>query len=200
MTMPEPATEPAETVVVLPPDTRITEPDVAPTEAPALPADVQAAFAAVPQADVATEQAPPVRPDVTDRIPADAPRPTTPGALTRVDLGQGDWADIRDPKQVRSGHRKAVTRRLRLDSTLGTQIVEVMEEVLAFAILAWSLPLPVPSVNRDSLDELTTEQEDALQADPVVMDIATALSSSMSMLNPNRQSRDPNSPTGPSSV
>jgi len=196
MTMPEPT----ETVVALPSDIRTAEP-VAVEPAPTLPPELRASLDAVapPQA---LEPASPDRPTYLDEYPVEPvpAKPSTAGAVARVDLGGDQWADIRDPDQIRSGHRKAVTRRMSLNASMGSQVVEVMEEVLAFAIVGWSLDLPLPSVDRASLDELRPEQEDALQSDPTIVEIAQRLSSNLQMLNPARVSLDPNSPTGPSSV
>ena len=122
--------------------------------------------------------------------------PATPGAKHRVDLGGGEWADVRDPDDLRAGHRKQVIRQLDEGQTIGAMAVNVGDAIAAVMVLGWSLALPLPSLDLSSLDELTFGQEKALQAHPAMQEALARLRPAGDPTEPNQ---DPASPTGASS-
>lgn len=87
----------------------------------------------------------------------------------RVDLGNGDWADIKDVSELRRPDRRAVNDTIVVEADAsGRRILkasmddDMTAEVLKRVVTGWSLQLPPPSQDPSSLDKLTLEQDDAL--------------------------------------
>lgn len=110
----------------------------------------------------------------------------------RVELAGGAWADLRDPASLRNRDRKALL--LPLDAVTGGDIAKglaLIDELLATLVTAWSFDLPLPSVDRGSLDELTCADADRL---------TKAAEAARAALFPDFDpSPDRSSPTSPSS-
>lgn len=87
-----------------------------------------------------------------------------------VDLGDGQWADLAEMSELRKAHRNAVNRATRIDFDPKTSQPVVnagMEDSRADALSVlliknWSLQLPLPSEDPDSLGKLTLAQADSL--------------------------------------
>lgn len=102
-------------------------------------------------------------------------------ATTRVELPEGAWAELRDPRTLTNGQRKPLTRLLatapRVDSeTLvdkagkpvkvidNASILELGETCVRVFVDSWSLSLPVPSVDPSSVDNIPARVFDVLEA------------------------------------
>lgn len=88
----------------------------------------------------------------------------------RVDIGGGQWADIRPVSELTRADRIAVREVIEYDyDGKGLTFRASSDDKAAAACLSrvcldWSLPLPPPSVNIGSLDHLSLAQDDALRA------------------------------------
>ena len=84
--------------------------------------------------------------------------------MTRVELTDGAWADIRPASSIKAKDRKKVL--LSLDGVEGAmaQVLEMGEVVMALAVVAWSLDLPLPSDSLASLGEMSIPDYDLLSA------------------------------------
>lgn len=88
----------------------------------------------------------------------------------RVDIGGGQWADIKSVSELTRADRVAVNEVITYDTDGKTLVYKASsDDNAAAAILArvctdWSLPLPPPSADITSLDRLSLAQDDALRA------------------------------------
>jgi hypothetical protein len=88
----------------------------------------------------------------------------------RVELGGPDWAEIKEPGELRHADRKAVLRVSVMEISPedkrayvnGANDEEMRDELLKRVVTNWSLPLPLPSLDADSLGRLTLDQADKL--------------------------------------
>jgi len=166
----------------------VLSPPVLPSMADPYPQATTVATAAPAAVDVAA-------------VIADGPRPTTPGAVARVLLPGDDgtpdaeWADLSDPRLLRARDRKRVIGNIDAGQRAGQSIVSVTDGSVALIIVGWSLPYALPSQNLDSLGDLTMEQENALQAHPLVLKTVQMVSGRGA--DPTEVSRDPQSPSQP---
>jgi len=88
----------------------------------------------------------------------------------RIELGGGQFADVKEVDELRSGDRHAANAAftLRIDPETKQAILpgdmddNMRRALLCRIITAWNLQWPLPSRRPDSLDKLTLEQEDAL--------------------------------------
>lgn len=131
--------------------------------------------------------------------PAVKPVAVTGEFVSRVELPSGGWAELADPKKIRSKHRKLVMDRLNIDRmqqrTVGVAF-DVTEGLMLMMVEKWHVPY-FPDVARplddvSVLDELEIPDYDAL---------AEALEPAREMLFPAPPSvdgaRTPGSPTRP---
>lgn len=87
----------------------------------------------------------------------------------QVDLGESQWADIKELADLRRSDRKAVNKAITFQYKDGQPIVsasiddDMADAVLKNVVKNWSLPFPVPSADPASLDKLTLEQDDKLR-------------------------------------
>jgi hypothetical protein len=88
----------------------------------------------------------------------------------RVDIGGGQWAEIKPVSELARADRMAVREVIEYE-TDGKHLVyrASSDDKAAAACLArvctdWSLPLPPPSTDITSLDRLSLDQDDALRA------------------------------------
>lgn len=88
----------------------------------------------------------------------------------RIDLGNSQWADVKDVDDLRAGDRRAVNKQITLRVDQETHEVGIpgdMDDNMRNALLAriitgWNLQWPVPNGRTEILDKLTMTQIDAL--------------------------------------
>lgn len=91
---------------------------------------------------------------------------------TRIELGNGQFADVREVDELRSGDRDAFNGavKIAIDPDTSTALLpgnyrRLREKALAARVIeGWNLQHVIPSKRADSLDKLTFEQEDKLYA------------------------------------
>src|SRR5258708_2435013 len=83
----------------------------------------------------------------------------------RVELPEGQWAEVADIETLRDGDRKAVNRAISVSAdennrpVLSGDYADKMTDALLVRICHdWSLPFPPPSQDPTSLDKLTMGQ------------------------------------------
>ena len=88
----------------------------------------------------------------------------------RVEIGEGQWAEIKPVSELTRADRVAVNEVITYDTDGKTLVYKASsDDNAAAAILGrvctdWSLPLPPPAVDIKSLDSLSLAQDDALRA------------------------------------
>jgi hypothetical protein len=88
----------------------------------------------------------------------------------RAELPDNNWAELREPGELRRADEKAVLRVSTLTINPETKKAEVngandqdMEDaMLARVVTNWSFPFPLPKDDPESLDKLTLDQAHAL--------------------------------------
>jgi hypothetical protein len=121
----------------------------------------------------------------------------------RYNLPSGGWVEIRDPKLLKARDRKAVVRGVQ-DPEEGhtmARVVDMSDGIAAMMITAWKLPyLPdavLPSQDLSLLDEMTIEDDSALQGTPEMLEAARLFQPT----KPDPSDYDnPDSPTEPASA
>lgn len=89
----------------------------------------------------------------------------------QVNLDESNWAKIKEVSDLRRIDRRAInaatvfevdpeTKRPIMRASLDD---DQADAVLMTVVVNWSLPFPLPSVDRSSLDKLTLEQDDNLR-------------------------------------
>lgn len=87
----------------------------------------------------------------------------------RIEIGDGQWAEITPVEQLTRLDRKAVNAAIVFEQNGGSPVVRAsMDDDMATALLArvctdWSLPWPPPAADPSSLDKLSLDQDDALR-------------------------------------
>ncbi len=89
----------------------------------------------------------------------------------RIELGNGQYADVLEVDDLRDGHRTKVNAAIQLRVDPDTKQVIIpgdMDDAMRRAlygeiITGWNLNYPVPGKRPDSLDHLTFDQADALR-------------------------------------
>lgn len=134
--------------------------------------------------------------------PVTAPAvPTTTGCDSRLVLPDGQWADFRNPDELRARDRKVISRLMDSDSTLGEFAVTATDAILGMLVLGWSYPVKAPAEDLTVLDDLTIPVENALQGHPYVLAATRLLLPQPDQSPTNAAAKDePASPTVPSSV
>jgi hypothetical protein len=90
----------------------------------------------------------------------------------RVELPEDQWAELKEPGELRRADEKAVLRvsTLTIDPESKTAIVggandqDMEDAMLARAVKQWSFPFPLPCADPDSMGKLSIEQAHALAA------------------------------------
>jgi len=89
----------------------------------------------------------------------------------RVDLGDGQWAELKELAELNRGDKKATLRAstIELDPVAGKGYVsgandeDQADALLCRIVTNWSFPQPLPSKSPKSLDVLSIAQGDKLQ-------------------------------------
>jgi hypothetical protein len=89
----------------------------------------------------------------------------------RVDLGNGQWAELREISDLRRADRRVLNKAItyEVDPESARPVIraslddDMADAVLPIVVSNWSLPLPLPSRDIKSLDLLTLEQDTALR-------------------------------------
>jgi hypothetical protein len=89
----------------------------------------------------------------------------------RVDLGEGQWAELKELNQLTRGDKKAVLRAttMELDPSEGKAYIsgandeDQADALMRRIVVEWSFPMPLPSSDPKVLDRLSLEQGDRLQ-------------------------------------
>lgn len=89
----------------------------------------------------------------------------------RIDLGNGQFADVKEVSELRDGDKDAVSGSYRVAVDPETNEITVpgnrgtlmRRALLCRIITGWNLQFPLPSKRPDSLDKLTFEQSRALR-------------------------------------
>lgn len=90
--------------------------------------------------------------------------------MQRIELGNGLTADIKEVSELTRADRVAVNDVITYDTDGKTLVYRASSDdraagaCLARVIVAWTLPLPLPSIDPTSLDKLSLAQDDALRA------------------------------------
>ena len=89
----------------------------------------------------------------------------------RVEIGNGQWAEIKPVSELTRADRRAVNDAIVIEAGEdNSRILRAsMDDDMAAAVMChvvtdWSLPLPPPTVDPTSVDRLSLEQDDALRA------------------------------------
>jgi hypothetical protein len=90
----------------------------------------------------------------------------------QIELDDVNWADLKELSDLRRADRKAVNAATVFegDPETGRPIIRAsmdddrIDAIAIHVITNWSLPFPLPSVDKASLDKLTLPQGDALEA------------------------------------
>lgn len=126
--------------------------------------------------------------------------------MTRLKLPSGAYAEMRDPGPLKAKHRKAMMRTIQDDSRMGGVLVDIIDGVVAILTVEWDVrdpetgePLPLPSVDRNSLEEIADDDYEALCAAPEVQSLAQRILKARKGVEDNPDDHeDPASPTAPS--
>lgn len=134
----------------------------------------------------------------------------------KIDLPSGAWADLLTPDKLKAKHHRASMRAVTKveGSREGALAIDMLDGVLAVIVQDWSVtyektneetgettiePLPIPSVDFDSIDELSIEDYEALLAHPFTKQVAKRLNELRSeKVTPDDWDK-PESPSEPSS-
>jgi hypothetical protein len=134
----------------------------------------------------------------------------------KFDLPSGAWADLLTPDKLKAKHHRLAMRAVTQveNKRQGAMAIDMLDGVLAVVIQDWSVtyektneetgavtiePLPVPSVDFDSIDELEIEDYEALLGHPFVKQIAQRLQELRAERVSPDDWNDPASPSEPSS-
>jgi hypothetical protein len=90
----------------------------------------------------------------------------------RVAIDDSNWAEIKPVEELTRAHRKAVNEFLvsEYDPASGRLVIRASaDDAMSAALLHlictdWSLPIHNPSMDKDSLDRLSLEQDEKLRA------------------------------------
>lgn len=91
----------------------------------------------------------------------------------RIDLPDGEWAEVKDLDELRDGDRKAMNKAVSLSVTAdeddqtghlsGSYEDDMYDALLCRVVTNWSLKMVLPSRHRRILDDLTIAQARALR-------------------------------------
>lgn len=121
-------------------------------------------------------------------------------------LPSGATVELGAPDKLKAKHQRTVTRALSggEDSRPGALILDLSDGVLGIIVQSWTLtgddgkPLPIPSEDMDSLDELDIADYEALSSHPLVAEVTTKLMKLRAERVSVDDHADPHSPTEPS--
>lgn len=134
----------------------------------------------------------------------------------KIDLPSGAWADLLTPDKLRAKHYRMAMRAI---SAMGKQragaaAIDMTDGAIAIMVQDWNItverkdeesgqvtvePLPVPSEDFDSIDELEIEDYDKILAHPFVRQIVERLNELRGERVSPDDYDDPASPSVPSS-
>lgn len=80
----------------------------------------------------------------------------------QVTLPSGATVTLKDPSKIRYGDRKRLYKSIDIEGSDLTRAMAMNDALIAMLIEAWSLNVPVPALNADSIDELEIADYDAL--------------------------------------
>jgi hypothetical protein len=126
--------------------------------------------------------------------------------MTRLELPSGAYAEMCDPGPLKAKHRKQMMRAVQDDSRMGGVLVDLIDGVIAILVTDWDVrdpetrePLPLPSVDVNSLEEIADDDYEALCADPLVQSLVRRIMKARTGVADNPDGHnDPASPTAPS--
>lgn len=75
---------------------------------------------------------------------------------------EGSWVQLRDPRTLKSGAKRAVLRSIREGEEAGAVAISMQDAVAVVAVEAWSLPLPLPSQDVKVMDLMEIADYDRL--------------------------------------
>lgn len=124
--------------------------------------------------------------------------------MTRLELPSGAYAELLDPGPLKAKHRKQMMRGIQDDSRMGGVLVDLIDGVIAILVTEWNVcdpatkePLPLPSVDRNSLDEIADDDYEALCGAPEVKSLSQRIMKARTGVSDNPDGYDdPASPTG----
>lgn len=135
----------------------------------------------------------------------------------KIDLPSGAWADLLTPDKLRAKHYRMAMRAV---SDMGKQragalAIDMTDGAIAIMVQDWNVtvertdeesgqvtlePLPVPSEDFDSIDELEIEDYDKILSHPFVRQIVERLNQLRGEKVTPDDYDDPSSPSAPSSA
>lgn len=126
--------------------------------------------------------------------------------MTRLKLPSGAYAEMRDPGPLKAKHRKQMMRAIKDDGRMGGVLVDIIDGVIAILLVDWDVcdpetgePLPLPSVDVNSLEEIADDDYEALCADPLVKSLTQRIMKARTGVDDSPDGHDdPASPTAPS--
>lgn len=91
----------------------------------------------------------------------------------RIELPDGEWAEVKDLEDLRDGDRKALNKAVSLSVTAdeddqmghlsGSYEDDMYDALLVRVVTNWSLKMHIPSRHKKVLDDLTLDQARALR-------------------------------------
>lgn len=107
----------------------------------------------------------------------------------RLDLRDGSWVELRDPKELTNGQRKPFMRAIAVANAEDADaVLRVSETACEVLITAWSFPFPIPSEKLESLDDLK-----ALTYDEIVKACMTAMNTAVLSFEEESDPTEPSS-------
>jgi hypothetical protein len=126
--------------------------------------------------------------------------------LTSINLPSGATAEMLAPGKLKAKHQRAVTRALSsANQREGGFVLDLSDGVLGIVIQSWTCvdeegqPLPIPSEDLKSLEELELEDYETLLAHPFVAEVSQLLMKYRTEKITADDFDNPNSPSEPSS-
>jgi hypothetical protein len=125
-----------------------------------------------------------------------------------LELPSGAYAEMLDPGPLKAKHRKAMMRGIQDDGRMGGVLVDIIDGVITILVTDWDVcdpgtgeRLPLPSVDRNSLDECADTDYEALCAAPEVQSLAQRILKARTGAADDPDGyEDPASPTAPSAA
>lgn len=126
--------------------------------------------------------------------------------MSRIKLPSGAFAEMQDPGPLKAKHRKQMMRGIQDDARMGGVLVDLVDGVITILVVDWDVrdpetgePLPLPSLDRNSLDEIADDDYEALCADPLVKSLTERIMKARTGVDDSPDGYDdPSSPTAPS--
>ena len=123
----------------------------------------------------------------------------------KIDLPSGAWADLLTPDTLKSKHLRIANRAVTMmEQRQGGWLLDMIDGCVAILVQDWSCvddngnTLPIPSVDLNSLDELTIEDYETLVGHEFVAEVNSRIIKVRSERISPDDVEDPESPTVPS--